>query len=226
MVICFSSYQGTGERQVIAMIIMEAMRTLFFAFGRPFRQTRWTVAATLMSVLQLVQNCILETFVPRQEVRPIPRAALGFVSIVVQAIAFVFLFGYGVTLAALGAQRILRRRRDGAYPFGSASERLEQDPEKIQQIYDDKPLDAAVQRRLSSDLDHDLRTLHSDSLYHPRTQENQDEQSNPFLKEPETPEHTPNRQRMATTDSLITRWPVERLKTQIRNSIIKDIFYE
>ncbi|KAG0143055.1 hypothetical protein CROQUDRAFT_49369 [Cronartium quercuum f. sp. fusiforme G11] len=93
--------QGHGERQVVATIILETLRTLFLIIGRPFRQTRWNVAASLISILQLIQFCILETFVPRQGVKPIPRAVLGLVSILIQSLGFILLFGYAFVLLLL-----------------------------------------------------------------------------------------------------------------------------
>lgn len=102
--------QGWGERQVIATIILEALLLIFWIASRPFQQTRFNVLAIILGVLQVIEDCVLVTFVPRQDVQPIPRAILGFVLIGVQSIGFIIIFGFAAVILVLRAKFLFKHQ--------------------------------------------------------------------------------------------------------------------
>ncbi|KAH9810210.1 hypothetical protein DFH28DRAFT_903125 [Melampsora americana] len=124
--------QGWGERQVIATIVLEALLLIFLVATRPFQQTRFNVLAIILGVLQLIEDCILVTFVPRQEIKPIPRAILGFVLIGIQSIGFIIIFGYTLVILVLRAQFLFKHQ------FNSKNTGVA-DAEKEQFTFEPKP---------------------------------------------------------------------------------------
>ncbi|KAG8920665.1 hypothetical protein FRC00_009704, partial [Tulasnella sp. 408] len=110
----FTSFaKSSGFVQVIAFIIMDGFTLALIVVFKPGKSRSSDVLEAFIAFVRLVTSCCLVTFVESVKVKPIPRAAVGIVLLVLESIVIIVLFlGVLRNVVALIVAAV-KRRMDG-----------------------------------------------------------------------------------------------------------------
>ncbi|KAG5643597.1 hypothetical protein DXG03_000605 [Asterophora parasitica] len=85
--IAIAFIKGSGEAQVIMLVILEGFTALAFLVLRPHKTRGADVFSTFLAIVRLVCTGLLIAFIERLNVAPIPRVVIGFVLLVIFSVA-------------------------------------------------------------------------------------------------------------------------------------------
>ncbi|KAG6862201.1 hypothetical protein C0995_002131 [Termitomyces sp. Mi166 len=75
--------KGSGESQIILMVILEGFTVMSYLIFRPHSTRGGDVFSTFLSIIRLVCNGLMIAFVERLNVAPIPRTVIGLVLVAI-----------------------------------------------------------------------------------------------------------------------------------------------
>ncbi|KAG5637983.1 hypothetical protein H0H81_002344 [Sphagnurus paluster] len=104
--------KGSGETQIILMVILEGFTVIAHLVLRPYPTRGGDIFSTFLAIIRLVCNGLMISFIERLNVAPIPRVAIGLVIAVIFSVAV--LVTYVNIIIHCGIERLWKRGSSGA----------------------------------------------------------------------------------------------------------------
>ncbi|KAH9454991.1 hypothetical protein MJO28_012647 [Puccinia striiformis f. sp. tritici] len=171
--------QGSGQTQVISEMILFTIKFGLLVFYRPFGATLTNVAAIIQATLSVIQSVMLQFLVPSLEIKPIPRAIIGFAMIAIHSIGFLAVIVFGGWPLISELRKVFRDRDN---QIGLVDDQL---PETKEKEEDSMKADNAMNRMTLTDsqdrhfVRDSQRTATEEGTLHLESQDDADQLSYP-----------------------------------------------